>query len=150
VKPPSLRSPCHVSVEARVWLRAHRPIPADFQIEQQLVGVKLLAEAAEGWPLEVIRGRSSEISVEDEFSILFGDMQFVLVRIEEFDSVLRAFGERYAMPGVFVRAVGAGFGLARPARHFKLGPPRVERRIHQAEFDFLHRPTPARIACCIA
>jgi len=80
-----------------VWLRAHRPIPADFQIEQQLVGVKLLAEAAEGWPLEVIRGRSSEISVEDEFSILFGDMQLVLVRIEDFDSVLRAFGERYAM-----------------------------------------------------
>jgi hypothetical protein len=73
-------------------LRAHRPILADFQIEQKLVGVKLLAEAAERRPLQVVRGRCSDISVEDEFSILFGDMQLVLVRIEDFDSVLRAFG----------------------------------------------------------
>src|ERR1700722_20795124 len=88
-----------IGVEAWMRLGAHRPIFSDFQIKQQLMGVIFFAKAAERRPLQVIRGRSSEISVEDEFSILFGDMQFVLVRIEDFDSVLRAFGERYAMPG---------------------------------------------------
>ena len=44
-----------VGVEAGMRLGPHRPFRTDFQIEQQLIGVKVLAEAAEWRPLQIRR-----------------------------------------------------------------------------------------------
>jgi hypothetical protein len=39
------------------------------------------------------------VSVEDEFSILFGYVYLILVGVEDFDAVLSPLGERQAVPG---------------------------------------------------
>jgi hypothetical protein len=115
------------------------PLRFDFQIEQKLACVIFVAEARVRRPLQVVMGRQPEIAAEYELSVPFAHMQLVLVGVENFDPILGAFGERHAVPGVFMGAVFARFGLARPAGHFELCPARVELRIHQAEFYFLHR-----------
>src|SRR6516165_3749809 len=101
----------------------HRPIFSDFQIEQQLVSVIILPKAAKRRPHQVtaIVGARSEIAVEDELAVFPADAKLVVIWIEDFNAVLRALSERRAMPGIFLRAVGARLGLTRPARHFELG-----------------------------
>src|SRR5580700_2288247 len=69
-------------------------------------------------------------------------MQLVLIGVKDLDAVLRAFGKRRAMPGIFVRAVGARRRLAGPARHFELGLARPQARIDQPVFDVLHLRSP--------
>src|SRR5579863_1582755 len=121
-------------------LGPHRPFLSDFQIEQELVAVIVLAEAAKRRPHQVaFVGRRPKIAVENELAVFFADPKLVAIGIENLDAVLRAFGERRAMPSVFLRAVGARFGLACPTRHFELGLSRLEVGIYQPEFDFMHR-----------
>src|SRR5580700_11762186 len=69
-------------------------------------------------------------------------MQLVLIGVKDLDAVLRAFGKRRAMPGIFVRAVGARCRLASPARHFELGLARPQARIDEPVFDVLHLRSP--------
>jgi hypothetical protein len=42
------------------------------------------------------------------------------------------------MPSEFLRAIGTRLWLARPARHFELGPARREPGIYQPVFNLLH------------
>jgi hypothetical protein len=86
----------------------------------------ILAEAAEWRPHQIatIVGAGAEISVKDQLAV-FPDL----------NPVLRAFGEGGAMPGVFLRSVGARFSLAGPAGHFELGPAQREPRVYQPELD---------------
>jgi len=51
---------------------------------------------------------------------------------------LRAFSERKAMPGIFVRTALARFGISGPSRYFEFGAARPQARIHQPIFDHLH------------
>jgi hypothetical protein len=121
-------------------LGPHRPFFSDLVIEQQLLGVVVLPEAAERRPHQiVIVGRLPKIPVEDEPAILFADPKLVVVRVKDFDAVLGAFGKRRAVPSVFLRAVGPRLGLAGPAGHFELGSPWRQFGIRQPEFDVLHR-----------
>src|SRR6476661_8834234 len=123
-------------------LGAHRPLLADLEIEQELIGVVLPAEAAERRPFQAFLRRRPEIAVEHELAILLRDLKLVVVGIEDFDSVLRSFGERHAVPGVFVRAVLARCRLPGPAGHFKLGPARLQSRMDKSEFHFEHGAFP--------
>ena len=122
-----------------MWLGAHRPILSDFQIKQQLICVVFFAKAAEWRPLQVGVGWRAEIAVENKATIFFADVELICVRVEDFDPVLCAFSEWHTMPCIFMRAIFARLGFSRPAGHFKLRPARVEPRIHQAEFNLLHR-----------
>src|SRR6516162_9840570 len=118
----------------------YAPPNSDFQIEQQLVSVIILPKAAKRRPHQVtaIVGARSEIAVEDELAVFPADAKLVVIWIEDFNAVLRALSERRAMPGIFLRAVGARLGLTRPARHFELGAARREPGIYQPDFDLLH------------
>jgi hypothetical protein len=86
--------------------------------------------------------RRAEIAFQHDFTGAFGDVQLIVVGIEQFDAVLRAFGERHAVPDLFVRAVLARLGLASPARHFELGPARPQARVEQSIFDGMHGTSP--------
>jgi hypothetical protein len=78
----------------------------------------ILAEAAEWRPHQIatIVGAGAEISVKDQLAVF-------------------PVGEGGAMPGVFLRSVGARFSLAGPAGHFELGPAQREPRVYQPELD---------------
>ena len=55
-----------IGVKSRMRLRPHRPVLADFQIEQKLIGVEILAEAAKRRPHDVaVVRRRPEVAVED-------------------------------------------------------------------------------------
>src|SRR5262252_715003 len=87
-------------------------------------------------------GARSEIAVEGKLAVFPADAKLVVIWIEDFDAVLRALGKRRAVPGIFLRAVGARLGLTRPARHFELGAARREPGIYQPEFDLLQGRSP--------
>src|SRR6202008_3874524 len=110
------------------------------QIEQQLVGVIILPEAAKWRPHQVaaVVGARSEITVENKLAVCPADPKLVVIGIEDLDAVLRAFGKRCAMPSEFLRAIGARLWLTRPARHFKLGSAWREPGMDQPVFDLLH------------
>src|SRR5215469_5356853 len=129
-----------ICVETWMWFGAYRPMFCYFQIEQQLVSVIILAEAAEWRPHQVtaILRTLPEVAVKYELAAFPADAKLLIMRIEHLDAVLRAFGEGCAMPSIFLRAVGARLWLAGPARHFELGPSRRELGIYQAVFDPLH------------
>src|SRR6185437_3521569 len=94
-----------VGVIARMRLRAHRHVLSDLQVEQELVGIIVLAESAEWRPLKVVVRPGSEVAVERHMALAFCHPQFIVIRIEQFDSILRAFGERQAMPDLFMRSI---------------------------------------------
>jgi hypothetical protein len=109
----------------------------DLEIEQQLIRVEAFAEIPKRRPLQAAFGRLSPVALELQAAFLRRDVQFVVVRIEQFDAVLRAFGERHAMPDLLARSVLARIPSSRPARDLELGPPRRQSRIVQAVFDLL-------------
>src|SRR6516165_1454260 len=110
------------------------------------VAVIILAESAERRPHQVtVVRRWPEIAVEDELPVLLGDMKLIRIGIEDFDAVLRALGERRAMPGIFLRAVFARLRQSGPAWHFELGAPRLQSGIHQPIFDLLHCGHPDQV-----
>jgi hypothetical protein len=82
------------------------------------------------------------VAFQHDFTGALGDVQLIVEWIEQFDAVLRAFGERHAVPDLFGRAVLARLGLARPARHFELGPARPQARVEQSVFDGMHGTSP--------
>ena len=64
-----LAAAARIGTETRVRLGAHRPLLADFQIEQKLISIILTAKTAEWRPLQVALG--SEIAVENPFPLCF-------------------------------------------------------------------------------
>ena len=67
-------------------LGAHCPVLVDLQIEQKLIGVVIGAELAKRRPLQIAFRRRAEIAVEDQGAVLFRDMQFVGIGIEDLDA----------------------------------------------------------------
>ena len=135
-------------VEARMRLGADRHVLGDLEVEQQLVGVVVLAERAERRPLDAGVRIGAEIAFQHHLAVALRDAQFVVERIEQLDAVLRAFDERHAVPGVFVRAVPARLRLAGPARHLHLRAARHQARLEQAVFDGLHQALLLSSRCC--
>src|SRR5262249_44702136 len=83
-----------IGVETWMWFGAYRPIFCYFQIEQQLVSVIILAEAAEWRPHQVaaiLRARS-ELAVKNELAAFPADAKLIIIRIEHLDAVLRGRG----------------------------------------------------------
>src|SRR6202050_15164 len=113
-----------IGVEARMWLGPNCPLLAYLEIEKKLIGVILAAEAAKRRPLQIALWLRSKITVENPLAVSFRNTQFVFVRGENLDSILRTFGEWGAVPRVFVRIVGARLGLTGPAGHVELGSSR--------------------------
>src|SRR5581483_4222936 len=91
-----------VGIEPRMRLGANRPVRAGVQVEQQLVGIKIAAEAAKRRPLQITVRSRAEVAVEMQLPVFPRNMQLVLERVENLDSILGPLGERRAMPGVFV------------------------------------------------
>src|SRR5580658_4801315 len=122
-----------IGIEARMWLGPNCPLLAYLEIEKKLIGVIFAAEAAKRRPLQIALCLWSKITVENPFAVFFRNPQFVFIRVKELDSILRPLGEWGAMPGVFVRIIGARLGLTGPAGHFYLGAPRRQSGIDQPE-----------------
>src|SRR5579863_447237 len=76
-------------------------------------------------------------------AVLGGDVQLVVIRVEQLDPILRAFGKRNAMPHLFARTIGARLPFSGPPGNLKLGSTRREPRIVQAIFDLVHECSPA-------
>src|SRR5665213_4502573 len=96
----------------------------DLKVEQELIGVIVLAERAERWPLQIVVWLWSEIAVEQHFAVALRDAQFAIVRVEQFNAVLRTLGKRHAMPNLLMRTVLTRFSIATPTGHFKFGSAR--------------------------
>ena len=110
----------------------------DLQIEQDLIGVPGVSESAERRPLQPLLGARAEIAIEPQGPVDGADDELIVVGIEQFDAVLGAFRKRRAMPGVFLRAVGARLALSRPAGNFEPGAARGETRLARAKSDLFH------------
>ena len=81
--------------------RAHAPWVQDFQVEQDLIGVERVAEIPERWPLHTAVGWIAPIAFQNQTTVLGADVQFVVMGVEQFDPVLRAFRKRNAVPYLF-------------------------------------------------
>jgi len=122
-----------VGVETWVGFGLEGPSVLYLQVDQALVGVVFLAEGAERGAL-VLR----EVAFEAEGAVLRGNAEFVVVRVGKLDARAGGLGERDAVPGVFVGAVCAWFGLAGPSGDFQFGPARVEVGVDGAVFNGWH------------
>src|SRR5665213_1549713 len=98
----------------------------------------MVTEVSERRPLQAAVGRRTPISVQYQLTVFGADMQFIVVRVEKFDPVLRPFRERNAMPHLFARTIGPGFALARPSGNLEPGSTRRQPRVVQAVFDLIH------------
>src|SRR5258708_8766977 len=90
-----------VGIEPRVRLGPDRPALFDLEIEHDLVGVKMVAKIPERRPLHAAVPRRSPISPPYSTAVLCADVQLVVVRIKQFDPVLRALPTRNAVPHLF-------------------------------------------------
>src|SRR6202162_6451410 len=129
---------CRVGVETRMGLDPDGHALLDFEIEKDLIGIELLAECSEWRPFYPRIRIGPEVAIEDEAPISRRDAQLIIERIEQLNSILRAFGKRHAVPRIFVRAVLAGFRFARPSGNVHLGSPWAQPRLEQSTFDRMH------------
>src|SRR4051794_6897254 len=58
-----------IGVKAGMGLRQDGEVIANFQIEQQLIGVKVFSETAKRRPLQITFWRWSKVSVEEYFAV---------------------------------------------------------------------------------
>ena len=93
--------PVAIGIEPRMRFGPDRHALWHLEIEQQLVGVEIVAEISKRRPLQAAVGRRSPIPLQQQFAVLGGDMQFVVVGIKQLDAVLRAFRKRNAVPDLF-------------------------------------------------
>src|SRR5579872_5452593 len=110
----------------------------DLEVEQDLIGVKITTEIPEGRPVHAAAGWIAPFAFQNQLSVARADVQFIVVGIEQFDSVLRALRKRNAMPHLFMRTIGAGLTLSGPSGNLELGPARRKPRIVHAVFDLSH------------
>src|SRR5690349_9335306 len=107
-------------------LESQRETVFDFEVDEYLIGVELLAEGPERRPLDARARIRAEIAVQDQPPVARGHAQFIVKRIEQLDAVGRAFGKWNAVPRVFVRAILPRHGLPGPAGDFHLGASRAQ------------------------
>src|SRR5579863_1136495 len=90
-----------IRVEARMRFGPDRHALLDLEIEQDLVGIKRVAKIPERRPLQTTVRRITPIALQNQMPVPGADMQFVVIRIEEFNPVLGAFRKRHTVPHLF-------------------------------------------------
>src|SRR5262249_43047524 len=71
-----------IGIETRVWGRQHRHIIGDLDIDENLIGVKVIAKVPEWWPLQASSGVRPEIPIEHRLAVESGYTQLIVKRIE--------------------------------------------------------------------
>jgi hypothetical protein len=74
-----------------MWLRSNGEPLLNFQVKQYLIGIELVAERPERRPLQPFLGWRTKISFENQMPIPRRNAKIILVRIKQFNAVLRAF-----------------------------------------------------------
>src|SRR4051812_32339299 len=100
-----------------------------------MIRVVVLAETAEWRPPCLV---VTEVALEPQYAVTRGYTELVGIWVRQFQACPRSLGKWNAMPWIFLRAIGSGFGLARPAGNFEPGPPRKKVRIDRPVFDHWH------------
>jgi hypothetical protein len=89
-----------ISVKAGMRLYSNGHALFDLEVNEDLVGVELIAEIPEWRPLEARSRVWTEVSFEKQAPTSRGYLQFVVERIKEFNPVTSAFRKWDAMPCV--------------------------------------------------
>lgn len=106
-----------------------------------MIGIELVPEISEGWPLETGVWIGTEVSIEEQAPFVRAHAQLVIEWVKELYPVARTFGERNAMPGIFARAILARFALACPSGNLQLRSTWCQPGLKEPVFHGVHELT---------
>jgi hypothetical protein len=86
-----------IGIKSRMRLRADRHALLHLQIEQDLVGIKSIAEIPERQPLGPAIRRLSSVCLKNQMSVV-ADVKLKVVGVKQFNPILSSFRKWYAWP----------------------------------------------------